>query len=391
MAETLSSGGIAADADARLATEGAATIPVWDRFVRLFHWSLSAAIIVALATSLVLPPTWITLHIVSGTLAVALVGLRIVWGWLGPSYARFASFVRGPRAVAEHAAGLIGGTAPRHLGHNPLGGVMILALLAAVAALAATGVVVLGGDLKSGPLAFATTFATGEVFRGIHQLIAYGLIGLIVLHIGGAIFESRRSGENLVAAMVDGRKATRPGDIAASARSAHPALALLVAIPLLAISAAVIAWLAERPGLGVPSAPLDPVYAEECGACHAPFHPSLAPAATWSAIMDGLTNHFGEDASLDPATAAAIGRYLNANSAEAYDTKAANRLRRVDPADPLRITATPFWQRIHARIPDRVFTAKAVAARSNCGACHADALSGRFDPSAIAIPEDGSQ
>ncbi len=390
MAETLSSRGIAADADARL-PERLGDIPVWDRYVRVFHWSLVAAVLVALATSLVLPPTWVTLHIVSGTTAVGLVGLRIVWGWLGPSYARFASFVRGPRSVAEHLAELIGGRAPRHLGHNPLGGAMILALLAAVVALALTGVIVLGGDLKSGPLAFATSFATGEVLRGAHQLIAYGLIALIALHIAGAIFESRRTGENLAAAMVSGRKDARPGDVAAAARRAHPALALLIAVPLFAASGALIAWLAEKPGLGVPVAPLDPVYAEECGACHAPFHPSLAPAATWSAIMDGLTSHFGEDASLDPATAATIRRYLDANSAEAYDTKAANRLRRVDPADPLRITATPFWQRTHARLPDRIFAAKSVGARSNCAACHADASSGRFDPSAIEIPEDAAQ
>ena len=378
---------VVADAESRAAED---TIPVWDPLVRLFHWGLVAAIVLALITSLLLPPTWVSLHIIAGTTAVALVAVRVVWGWLGPSYARFASFVRRPGEVLAHARELMNTSAPRHLGHNPLGGAMIVILLMAVALLAITGVVVLGGSLKSGPLAFATPFAAGEVARALHQLIAYGLIALIVLHVGGAIFESRRTDENLVRAMIDGRKASRSGDVPVEARSANPLLALAIAGVVLVASATVIVELTRRPALGVPTAALDPVYAEECGACHAPFHPSLAPAATWSAIIDGLAHHFGEDASLDPATAEQIRSYLLANAAEAYDTRAANRLRRLNPADPLRITATPFWQRTHGRIPDRVFAQRSVGARSNCSACHQDAATGLFEPSAIAIPKDAT-
>ena len=91
------------------------------------------------------------------------------------------------------------------------------------------------------------------------------------------------------------------------------------------------------------------------------YHPSLAPAASWSAMMDDLSHHFGENAELDPATADHIRSYLLAHSAEHYDTLVANRLRQTDPADPLRITATPFWQRIHRRISASVFASKQVS------------------------------
>ena len=102
------------------------------------------------------------------------------------------------------------------------------------------------------------------------------------------------------------------------------------------------------------------------------------------------SEHFGENAELDPDETRKIRDYLVANSAEAYDTKAANRFRRPDPSDPLRITATPFWQRTHGSIPDQVFAAKAVASRGNCSACHEDAAAGLFNPSSIHIPEEAS-
>jgi len=361
---------------------------VWDALVRSFHWSLAVAIAVAAVTGMLLPPTWVTSHVVAGTTAASLVLIRIVWGFTGTGAARFASFVQSPAAIWGHLAALRHGTAGRHLGHNPLGGAMIVALMTTVLVLAATGTVTLAGSLKSGPLAFATHFATGEIARAIHQIVAYGLLALVAAHVAGVVVESRRTRENLVRAMIDGRKAARPLDVGYPSRSAHAVATAAITAVILGASAAVILVLARWPALGVPTASLDPVYAEECGACHTAYHPSLAPAATWAAIVAGLESHFGENASLDPATAAHIRSYLLDNSAETFDTKAANRLRRTDPADPLRITATPFWQRIHRDIPAAVFASKAVGSRGACNACHGDAASGLFAPSSIHIPKE---
>lgn len=364
-----------------------ADVKVWDIAVRVFHWTLVVTITVALVTGLLLPATWTTLHLISGTTAAVLVMMRVVWGVWGSGSARFASFVRGPSALLAHCRELASGAADRHLGHNPLGGAMIVTLLVIVALLALTGVVAQGGALKTGPLAFMTTYGAGSAMRFVHKLIAYVLLGLVVLHVAGVLFESRRSRENLVRAMFDGRKPARQGDVAPPPTIARPVLATIVAsLVVLAGSAAVYA-LAQRPGLGVPGAPLDPVYSAECGACHIAYHPSLAPAASWSAMMADLSYHFGENAALDGSTAAHIRTYLLAHSAEHYDTLVANRFRQTDPADPLRITATPFWQRVHRHIPASVFAAKQVVAGGNCSACHYDAASGLFEPSAIDIPE----
>jgi cytochrome b len=366
--------------------EAAGPVRVWDLPVRIFHWLLVALIAWSLASGFLLPPTWIASHLVAGTAAIALVVGRLVWGFLGPTYARFGSFLLAPRAVLAHVAGWRTG-AHRYLGHNPLGGLMVMALLLAVAALAVTGVVVLGGSLKTGPLAFAVSFAGGEDFRRIHELLAWLLLVLITLHVGGVTFESRRSRENLVRSMIDGRKPRRPGDVMPALRPAHVKAALAIGLVVLLAAAAAIVGLSRRPGLGVPASPLDPLYVAECGACHTPFHPSLAPAAAWTAVMETLADHFGEDASLDPETASSLRAYLVANAAERFDTRPAHEFRLRDPADPLRITATPFWRSRHAHIPDNVFAAGAVGARTNCAACHRDAASGFFYPGAILIPE----
>jgi hypothetical protein len=246
----------------------------------------------------------------------------------------------------------------------------------------------LGGALKIGPLAFAVGFAAGRAAWSAHQWLAYGLLGLIALHIGGAIYESRRTRENLVRAMIDGRKEARRADIAAAPRRSHPGLATaVVAILFVGIAPAIIV-MTGWPAAGVPDRPLDKAYAQECGACHVAYHPSLLTAATWNAIMDGLARHFGEDAELDAVTAQSIRAYLVANAAEHYDTLAAHVFTQPNPADPLRITATSFWTRRHASLSPMLFSSKPIGGKGQCNACHQDAASGRFSPLAIVIPQE---
>lgn len=363
---------------------------VWDRVVRAFHWLLAAGVALAAVTGFFAGAPWIDVHVWAGAAATALIAGRIVWGFLGSTHARFADFVVSPAAVFEHLRALIAGRAQRHRGHNPLGGVMILALLAVIAAVALSGVVVWGGTEKAGPLAFITTFAAGAQARELHEALAVIFVGLIALHVAGAVFESWRSRENLVRAMLDGRKQIRRGDHFSPARPARPLLATGVAAILFAAATGAVAMLSQRPGLGVPVAKVDPFYAKECGACHTAYHSTLLPKASWAALTANLGDHFGEDASLDAAAAARIANYLAANAAETADTLAANRLRRVDAAKPFTITATPFWRRRHAEIADAVFASKTVGGRGNCVACHADARSGRFYPGNIHIPAEAS-
>ncbi len=361
---------------------------VWDAFIRLFHWLLVAAVTIGAVTGLVLGPTWLKLHLLAGTVAAALVLARIIWGYLGGRFARFEGFVEGPLKTLRHIAELRDNRAPRHVGHNPAGGWMILFLIVAILLLAVTGMIALGGIFKTGPLGYAISFDLGDRVNGLHNWLAWGLLGLIAFHVAGAIFESLRTGENLPLAMISGRKRVGQDDILPPARSAHPRAAGLIMLGTGAAAALIGITLASRAVPHLPVARLDPTYASECGDCHVPYNPSLMSSDRWRLLMNSLENHFGEDASLDDATRRQLTEWITAHAAETVDTKPAHVLAQADPANPISLTATPFWKKTHAAIPDTVFARKPIFARSNCTACHSDAETGMFYPANIKIPEE---
>lgn len=180
--------------DKTLAAGGArppATIRVWDPYIRIFHWSLVALFTVAFLTGDEIE--W--LHLWAGYAIAALVTMRVAWGFTGPRYARFSDFVRGPRAVLTFLRESMHLDAPRHLGHNPAGGAMVIVLLIMLVALSVTG--------------FALTtdaFWGSKAMEEVHEALANVMLGLVALHILGVIVASIEHGENLVKAMITGRK-----------------------------------------------------------------------------------------------------------------------------------------------------------------------------------------
>jgi cytochrome b len=168
-----------------------ATVKVWDPFVRVFHWSLVALFIAAFATGDE-SERW---HVMVGYAIAALVGLRVAWGFVGPTRARFTDFVKSPGAVLAYLRDALSLRAKRYLGHNPAGGVMILALLVALAGTCATGYMM-------------TTKAWwgSHELEEVHEAFANGTLALIALHLVGVVFASFEHGENLVRAMINGRK-----------------------------------------------------------------------------------------------------------------------------------------------------------------------------------------
>jgi cytochrome b len=370
---------------------GADVTRVWDLGVRVFHWLMVATIPVALVTGLWGPRNLLSIHIAAGVVIAGLVAFRLLWGLMGSTYARFSSFPVHFTAINADLAGLVAGRRPRYRGHNPLGGLMALALLAFISLSVITGVITLGGVDKQGPLAFAMTYVSGKAAQTLHLALAYGLLGLIAGHLLGVATESIHARTNLPLAMITGKKADFATDHAARPVEAKPLLAGLCVVILMMGAVHQIMALSARPALGVPVGPLDPTYAQECGSCHMAYPPSLAPSPRWIAIMDGLPNHFGEDASLEPGLMSRIRRYLTMNAAEKWDTRAAHELQGSNPRDSLRLTATPFWIGMHQGIPESVFKSRAVGAKGACEKCHGDASTGRFDPQDIHIPERAFQ
>lgn len=187
-------------------------VRVWDPLIRVMHWLLAAAVIVDWFTD---EPLW--MHTWLGYLAAALVVLRVVWGFVGPENARFVSFVRGPVVVFDYLAGLIRFSSKRYLGHSPAGGAMIVALLIMIAATAGTGMANLAADRGEGPLAGVISKVErpprvpGQrrpplLMKQIHETVANVTLALVVLHVLGVVLASFAHRENLVRAMITGRK-----------------------------------------------------------------------------------------------------------------------------------------------------------------------------------------
>ncbi len=367
---------------------GGGEIRVWDGGVRLFHWLLVACVAVTIYTGFFGRKNQIDFHVIAGAYIAALVVFRLVWGGLGSTYARFSNFVCSPVSALRHARDLASGRAHASMGHNPLGGWMIVALILVLIAISITGVVALGGVVKEGPLAYLTTYATGRGARFYHYYLALALAVLIGLHILGALFESIRTRENLARAMVTGRKRPRPDAETAAPRSARPLAALIAVVVLAGIAVPGVIYLSAKPALGVPTAAMNQLWAKECGACHSAHHPTVAPAATWKGIMAGLGDHFGDNATLGAAATEQLTAYALANSSEKWDTRVANVMRRPAKEKPLRITETRIWKRIHDKLPERFFKSKAVGGKLNCTNCHRDAEAGIFAPRDIRIKHD---
>jgi cytochrome b len=178
-------------------------IKVWDLFVRVFHWALAALFVVAYVTG----EEWLSVHVAAGYAIAGLLVLRILWGFAGPSHARFSDFVRGPTAVAAYLRTLFTAHPRRYLGHNPAGGLMIVLMLVGLVATSVTGLVALGAEEGAGPLAgWVATGEAGEWAEELHEFFANFTVLLVLVHIAGVLVESLLHGENLVRAMLTGRK-----------------------------------------------------------------------------------------------------------------------------------------------------------------------------------------
>jgi cytochrome b len=212
-----------------MAEEERAPVRVWDAPTRLVHWAMA----------LLIPYSWWTAthdqlerHRLSGFILLGLLLFRLIWGAIGSAPSRFASFVRGPGAVLRYWRGQSG---PAPLGHNPIGGWSILAMLAVIAAQIGLGLFAVDEDgLESGPLSYLVDFDTARRIAGIHHQLIWAIVALVALHIAAILFYLLR-GRNLTPAMITGR--TR-----AATDAEAPAMAPLWRAVLAAILAAAIAW-----------------------------------------------------------------------------------------------------------------------------------------------------
>ncbi len=179
-------------------------IKVWDPFVRFFHWTLLACFLIAFATEDDLQ----ILHNAAGYLILGLLGCRLIWGIVGTRHARFTDFITMPTTVINYLKEVKSGTAKRYLGHNPAGGAMIVILVTVLALTIFTGIGMERSDVPANIASWFSLFNgySHRTLKHFHEFLANLSMLLITVHVAGVLISSWQHHENLIRAMIDGKK-----------------------------------------------------------------------------------------------------------------------------------------------------------------------------------------
>jgi len=215
------------------------SVPVWDLPTRIVHWALAGLVFLALLTGENEAGFVFTLHELAGYGILLLIAFRVPWGFLGSPRSRFSDFLCGLQRVKAYTRQLILHLEPPpYVGHNPLGGWMVMLLLLLAFLAATSGLYTGRSDEAHGPLAHIG--GLGGAFGAIHEGLGNLLIPLIVMHIFGVLVDWLLTGDNLVRAMIDGRK--RLDDFAAARERplVSPLRAAAVAVAVLLFAAAIV-------------------------------------------------------------------------------------------------------------------------------------------------------
>lgn len=227
----------------------AGRLRLWDLPTRLFHWFLAALVVVACITGFK-GGNGMDIHGKAGVAIVGLLAFRLVWGFVGSTYARFASFVRGPAAIRAYLLGEW-----RGVGHNPLGAFSVLGLLGLLALQTGTGL--FGNDdiAFNGPLYSIVGKDTSDWLTGLHRKTLWLLLALVALHVAAIAFYVGVKKENLVKPMLTGWRETPPADAQPAQGGGLAPFLLAAAIGVLAASGAAGVFLPPPPAVPPASAP----------------------------------------------------------------------------------------------------------------------------------------
>jgi cytochrome b len=218
-------------------TNEAQSVRVWDLPTRMFHWLLAASVIGAVITAKIGGNAMVW-HMRLGLLALALLLFRVVWGFVGGHWSRFASFLYGPSSVLAYLRGDAGPNGRYDVGHSPLGALSVFGLLAVLLVQVATGLVADDEIATVGPLnRFVESALAGCATSWHKDLGQYLIMALVVLHVAAVLFYLLKKGRNLIAPMWHGDKQRlAPGTPPSADGVAQRALAAVLIAATLSLS-----------------------------------------------------------------------------------------------------------------------------------------------------------
>jgi cytochrome b len=208
-----------------------AYLRIWDLPVRIFHWLLVILFAAAYITH-ILGTDYFIYHLWSGYAMLVLVSFRILWGFVGSYYARFSNFVRNPIATIKYAFSVLKKTDQHHAGHNPLGALMVIALLLGLLVQAVTGLFTNDEIFNLGPL---YTYVSDELslsLTSLHRQLYYWILGAVILHIAAVLIHQFLKREKIINAMFTGEKAAKGLESETSISSSKIWLAIILIVVL---------------------------------------------------------------------------------------------------------------------------------------------------------------
>ena len=207
-------------------------VPVWDFPTRLFHWVLVILVAVSFTTGAI-GGNAMVYHERSGFAILVLLIFRIIWGFVGSRQSRFSDFVKGPAAVRRYATALFRGSPERYLGHNPMGGWSVLALLLVLLVQVVTGLFANDDIITEGPLYLWVSKPVSDWLTRIHRINRFLIVALVATHLSAVLFYLWGKGENLIKPMITGQKIWRGDHTPPPDTSAWLAFAIFAATGLL--------------------------------------------------------------------------------------------------------------------------------------------------------------
>jgi cytochrome b len=373
-------------------------INVWDIQTRIFHWSLVIFVLSTVVTAdilsffgidLVNKDSWLTFHICTGVAVAILLLFRVFWGLSGPHYSRFSSLHLSLTELFSYFKSVIKNAKTNYTGHNPAAswsalGIITLGLLAVL-----TGVIVFGIDEGRGILRFLYVdfYTYAAQLKLLHLALSYLLLGVILGHVCGVLNETIRHKTGIIRAMFTGKKRSEETENLFQPAAPLRLISLLWIISPLGAMLYLSSSLETKQPVKLP---IPPIYLKECGSCHMAFPPNSLPAESWKKMMTVLSDHFGDDASINDAAKKEIEDFLIKYSAETSREESSLKLLRSINKDnpPARITDIPYWKEKHKPINQVIYKRSSVKSRINCVACHKLAEYGSFEDNDIRIPKN---
>ncbi|MBD3647223.1 MAG: cytochrome b/b6 domain-containing protein [Pseudomonadales bacterium] len=181
-------------------------IVVWDLPVRLFHWALVILVCFSFYSGLTGGLTLMDYHMLSGYTILTLLVFRVGWGLIGTRWARFSSFLYSPRKLIDTARHLFSRETEPYIGHNPLGGLSVLAMILALLVQAITGLFANDDILVEGPLRHLVSESTSNWLTEVHEINLWVIVALAILHMSAVLLYEFHKGQRLIFSMITGRK-----------------------------------------------------------------------------------------------------------------------------------------------------------------------------------------